>query len=79
MVLTGGLSLGLAASMTPGYAKAKQAARRIFSLLDRKPPIDAFSQSGKILVGTGSLAAGSSRFTLNRQSPVCILCLSGGS
>jgi hypothetical protein len=33
--------------MTPDYAKAKEAAERVFYILDRVPPIDVYSKEGK--------------------------------
>jgi hypothetical protein len=39
--------LGQVASMTPDYAKAKEAAERVFYILDRVPPIDVYSKEGK--------------------------------
>ncbi|CAB4013881.1 Multidrug resistance 1 [Paramuricea clavata] len=38
--------LGQVASMTPDYAKAKQAAERVFYLLDKVPHIDVYSKEG---------------------------------
>jgi hypothetical protein len=38
--------LGQVASMTPDYAKAKQAAERVFYLLDKVPHIDVYSSEG---------------------------------
>ena len=38
--------LGQVASMTPDYAKAKQAAERVFYLLDKVPKIDVYSEDG---------------------------------
>lgn len=38
--------MGQVASITPDYAKAKQAADRIFHLLERVPLVDGFSNEG---------------------------------
>ena len=46
-LIFGFLALGQANSFAPSYSKAKQAARRIFALLDRKSKIDAYSNEGE--------------------------------
>ncbi len=38
--------LGQVASMTPDYAKAKQAAQRVFYIMDKIPQIDVYSNNG---------------------------------
>ncbi len=49
-LIFGSLALGQASGFAPNYSKAKQAAKRIFSLLDRKSVIQTGSDDGKILV-----------------------------
>ena len=44
------MALGNAASFAPDYGKGKQAAGRIFQLVDREPAIDAYSEEGTKLV-----------------------------
>lgn len=44
------VNIGLSTSLAPDYAKAKKSARRIFSLLDRKPKLDGYSEEGVVLV-----------------------------
>ena len=39
--------VGHVASMTPDFTQAKQAANRVFYLLDHVPPIDSYSNEGK--------------------------------
>ncbi|MEE6466381.1 hypothetical protein FKM82_006929, partial [Ascaphus truei] len=43
------MSVGHSSSLAPDFGKAKISARRIFQLLDRKPPIDSYSEEGDIL------------------------------
>ena len=38
--------MGQANSFVPDYAKAKEAAARIFDIIDREPEIDPFSTEG---------------------------------
>ena len=45
-LIFGTLALGQANSFAPSYSKAKQAARRVFVLLDRKSSIDSSSDNG---------------------------------
>jgi ABC-type multidrug transport system fused ATPase/permease subunit len=45
-LIFGSLALGQANSFAPSYSKARQAARRIFALLDRKSRIDTYSDEG---------------------------------
>ena len=45
-LIFGTLALGQANSFAPSYSKAKQAARRVFALLDRKSSIDSSSDNG---------------------------------
>ena len=51
-LIFGTLALGQANSFAPSYSKAKQAARRIFALLDRKSSIDSYSDHGLKPVST---------------------------
>ena len=44
------INIGMSTSLAPDYAKAKVSARRIFSLLDRKPKPDVYSEDGVKLV-----------------------------
>ena len=44
------INIGMSTSLAPDYAKAKVSAKRIFSLLDRKPKPDAYSEHGVKLV-----------------------------
>ena len=44
------INIGMLTSLAPDYAKAKVSAKRIFSLLDRKPKPDAYSEDGVKLV-----------------------------
>ena len=45
-LIFGSLALGQASSFAPSYSKGKQAAGRIFALLDRKSNIDSYSDNG---------------------------------
>ena len=51
-VVLSAIIVGQMISMTPNYAKAKHAANRLFSLLERIPFIDSYSNDGKILVSS---------------------------
>ena len=52
-VIFGAFDIGQGSSFAPNYAKAKQSANRIFSLLDREPVIDGYSEDGLKLVSFG--------------------------
>lgn len=43
-------AVGQAGSFAPDYGKAKTSAGHIFSLLDREPSIDVYSDEGRKLV-----------------------------
>ena len=45
-VVFGSLFAGQAGAFAPDYAKAKQSADRIFSILNREPEIDGYSEEG---------------------------------
>jgi len=49
-LIFGSLALGQASGFAPNYSKAKQAAKRVFYLLDRKSSIDSNSEDGTIPV-----------------------------
>lgn len=49
-VILGGMAAGQVGAFAPNYAEAKQAANRIFALLDCKPNIDGLSEDGCKLV-----------------------------
>ena len=49
-VILGGIAAGQVGAFAPNYAEAKQAANRIFALLDCKPNIDGLSEDGCKLV-----------------------------
>lgn len=51
-VVLSAIIVGQMVSMTPNYAKAKRAANRLFSLLERIPFIDSYSNEGKIPVSS---------------------------
>ena len=51
-VVLSAIIVGQMVSMTPNYAKAKRAANRLFSLLERNPFIDSYSNDGKIPVSS---------------------------
>ena len=51
-IIFGALGIGGAVSFAPSYAKAKMSANRIFSLLDRQPEIDGYSEKGAVLVSS---------------------------
>jgi hypothetical protein len=44
------MSIGRNSSYAPDYMKAKQAAARLFSFIDRVPDIDVSSGEGEVLV-----------------------------
>ena len=46
----GAITAGQVASMAPDFMQAKVAAARIFQIIDRVPPIDAFSPEGNKIV-----------------------------
>ncbi|XP_067147710.1 ATP-binding cassette sub-family B member 5 isoform X1 [Apteryx mantelli] len=48
-VIFAAMNVGQSASLAPDYGKAKISAQRIFQLLDRKPPIDSYSEEGEKL------------------------------
>ena len=49
-VMFGAVGAGQAGVFAPNYTKARLSANRIFSLLDRKPVIDGYSEEGTKLV-----------------------------
>lgn len=49
-LIFGSLALGQANGFAPNYSKAKQAAKRVFALLDRKSAIDGSSDDGTVPV-----------------------------
>ena len=55
-LIFGTLALGQANSFAPSYSKAKQAARRVFALLDHKSSIDSSSDNGIRPVSTSLCA-----------------------
>ena len=50
-VILGGIAAGQVGAFAPNYAEAKQAANRIFTLLDCETNIDGLSEDGNKLVG----------------------------
>ena len=46
-LIFGAMMAGQAGAFAPNYAKAKISANRIFSLLDREPLIDNYSEKGE--------------------------------
>lgn len=46
-LIFGSLALGQSNDFAPNYTKAKHAARRVFSLLDRHSAIDSYSEDGE--------------------------------
>ena len=65
-VILGGMAAGQVGAFAPNYAEAKQAANRIFALLDCKPNIDGLSEDGCKLV----------RYIYNWLHDVFWMCLS---
>ena len=57
-LIFGTLALGQANSFAPSYSKAKQAAGRVFALLDRKSSINSSSDNGIRPVSTFCLIVG---------------------
>lgn len=51
-VIFGALGAGEAGSYAPDYAAARESANSIFSLLDREPAIDSYSEEGLKPVST---------------------------
>ena len=56
-LLCGSIGTGQFGAYAPNYARGRVSANRIFHLLDRKPLIDSYSQSGEKLVSRSSLHA----------------------
>ncbi|XP_062979735.1 ATP-dependent translocase ABCB1-like isoform X1 [Elgaria multicarinata webbii] len=49
VVIFAAMTVGQANSLAPDFGKSKVSAQRIFLLLDRKPPIDSYSEEGEKL------------------------------
>ncbi|XP_075422827.1 ATP-dependent translocase ABCB1-like isoform X2 [Ascaphus truei] len=48
-IIFAAMNVGQSTSLAPDFGKAKVSAQRIFKLLDRKPPIDSYSDTGETL------------------------------
>ena len=46
VIVFAAMNIGQSSSLAPDFAKAKAAAQRILSLLEKKPEIDIYSQEG---------------------------------
>ena len=49
-IIFGGMNVGRASSVSPDFGKGRIAAARLFSIIERKPEIDAEKDEGKTLV-----------------------------
>lgn len=54
-LIFGSLALGQSHDFAPSYAKAMNAARRVFPLLDRRSTVDSTSEEGLMLVSTADV------------------------
>lgn len=72
-VILGSVTLGQIASLTPDYTKAKQAANRLFHLLDKVPQIDSYGDYGirpKEAFGSVSLSNVRFKYPFRRNARV---------
>jgi len=73
-IVFGGTALGRASNYAPDYAKALVSAARIFTLLDRQPPIDSYSKDGEKWENfEGKIELKDCRFTYPSRPDITVL------